>query len=106
MKKKTILKTIVITGHFITVMLICKPAFSQYIGQSQKELTNRPEVAAKAQSFNFQDVRLLDSRFKQNMERDAKWMLSIGNASLLHTWRLNAGIASNAEPLGGWESPN
>jgi DUF1680 family protein len=50
--------------------------------------------------------KLLDSRFKQNMERDAKWMLSINNASLLHTWRLNAGIASHAKPLGGWESPD
>jgi DUF1680 family protein len=106
MKKKAILKTIVIAGHYITVMLICKPAFSQYIGQYQIELTNRTKVTAKAQSFNLQDVRLLDSRFKQNMERDAKWMLSISNASLLHTWRLNAGIASNAKPLGGWESPN
>jgi len=24
---------------------------------------------------------------------------------LLHTFRLNAGIASTAEPLGGWEDP-
>ncbi|WP_184549427.1 glycoside hydrolase family 127 protein [Mucilaginibacter sp. FT3.2] len=106
MKKKTILRTILIAGHFIAVMLICKPAFSQYIGQYQIEMTKRSEITAKAQSFNLQDVRLLDSRFKQNMERDAKWMLSISNASLLHTWRLNAGIASNAKPLGGWESPN
>jgi DUF1680 family protein len=86
--------------------LICQPAFSQYIGQYPYVLKVQPQITAKAESFDLQDVKLLDSRFKQNMQRDARWMLSISNASLLHTWRLNAGLASHAKPLGGWEAPD
>ena len=94
------------TCIFTMGLLFSAPVFSQYIGQYQNVQTVQPKISAKAQSFNLGDVKLLDSRFKDNMERNAKWMLSINNASLLHTWRLNAGIASNARPLGGWEAPN
>ncbi|MFI5138469.1 MAG: beta-L-arabinofuranosidase domain-containing protein [Sphingobacteriales bacterium] len=106
MKKKSIRKPLLIACQSIAGMLVCTPAFSQYIGQYQAELQVRPKIEAKAQSFDLQDVKLLDSRFKQNMERDARWMLSISNSRLLHTWRLNAGISSNAKPLGGWEAPD
>jgi DUF1680 family protein len=94
------------TGIFTIGLLFSAPAFSQYIGQYQQSQSIKPGITAKAQSFNLNNVKLLPGRFKENMERDAKWMLSISNASLLHTWRLNAGIASNAKPLGGWEAPN
>lgn len=104
--KLIIEKALRTTWIFMIGLFLSAPAFSQYIGQDQHMQIIQPNITAKAQSFNLSDVKLLDSRFKQNMERDAKWMLSINNASLLHTWRLNAGIASNAQPLGGWESPN
>lgn len=104
---KLITKRALCTTWIFTIgLFLTAPAFSQYIGQNQHMQVIQPKIAAKAQGFSLNDVKLLDSRFKQNMERDAKWMLSINNASLLHTWRLNAGIASNAQPLGGWESPN
>nr|WP_294950597.1 glycoside hydrolase family 127 protein [uncultured Mucilaginibacter sp.] len=94
------------TGIFTIGLLFSAPAFSQYIGQYQQSQAIKPSITAKAQSFNLNNVKLLPGRFKDNMERDAKWMLSISNASLLHTWRLNAGIASDGKPLGGWEAPN
>ncbi|MEJ2615286.1 MAG: glycoside hydrolase family 127 protein [Ignavibacteriaceae bacterium] len=46
---------------------------------------------------------MLDSRFKDNMERDGKWLLSIDINRLLHSWRVNAGMETHAKPLGGWE---
>lgn len=37
------------------------------------------------------------------MERDGRWLLSIDNNRLLHSWRVNAGMPTNGRPLGGWE---
>jgi len=106
MRKKLALQAFTIACCSIAMLMPGTPAFSQYIGQYQTSLKVAPQIAAKAEGFNLQDVKLTDSRFKQNMERDAKWLLSISNKSLLHTWRLNAGLPSNAKPLGGWEAPN
>ncbi len=77
--------------------------FSQYVGQFASVETVKPKIQAKASSFDLKDVRLLDSRFKENMERDGKWLLSIDNNRLLHSWRVNAGMRTNARPFGGWE---
>ncbi len=78
-------------------------ALSQYVGQFSPLQTIKPQIQVKAYSFDLQDIKLLDSRFKENMERDGKWLLSINNDRLLHSWRVNAGMRTNARPLGGWE---
>ena len=84
--------------------MLSAAAFSQYPGQYQSAQKIAPKIAVKAYSFDLQDVKLLDSRFRQNMERDGKWLLNISSSRLLHSWRINAGIATNAKPLGGWEA--
>ena len=40
------------------------------------------------------------------MELDGRYMLSLEPDRLLHTFRLTAGLPSDAKPLGGWEAPN
>jgi DUF1680 family protein len=40
------------------------------------------------------------------METSGRYLLSLAPDRLLHTFRLNAGLASLAEPLGGWEKPD
>jgi DUF1680 family protein len=77
--------------------------FSQYVGQFSSSQTIKPQIQVKAYSFDLSDVKLLDSRFKENMERDGKWLLSIDINRLLHSWRVNAGMETNARPYGGWE---
>ncbi|MGQ8334952.1 beta-L-arabinofuranosidase domain-containing protein [Sunxiuqinia sp. A32] len=77
--------------------------YSQYIGQFSNIERVKSPVSVKALSFNLRDVKLLESRFKDNMERDGKWLLSIDNNRLLHSWRVNAGIQSYSRPFGGWE---
>jgi DUF1680 family protein len=77
--------------------------FSQYVGQFSSIQTVKPQIQVKAYSFDLSDIRLLDSRFKENMERDGKWLLSISNKKLLHNWRVDAGMSTNARPFGGWE---
>lgn len=64
------------------------------------------KVAPKAEPFPLQSVRLLDGPFKQAMQLDAQYLLSIDPDRLLHTFRLNAGLPSSATPLGGWEAPD
>ena len=63
-------------------------------------------VALKAQPFPLTDVRLLDGPFKQAMELDGQYLLSLDPDRLLHTFRVNAGLPSSSKPLGGWEAPD
>ena len=78
-------------------------AFSQYVGQFSTVQTIKPQIQVKAYSFDLSDIKLLDSRFKENMERDGKWLLSIDNRRLLHSWYVNAGMSTRARSFGGWE---
>src|SRR5215472_7424684 len=73
--------------------------------QGQK-IGDRERVVWKLQPFTLEQVRLLDGPFKQAMEINNKWLLSLPPDRLLHTFRLTSGIASSAEPLGGWERPD
>ena len=70
-------------------------------GESRK----RERVGWKAEPFPLAQVRLLDGPFKRQMEINNQWVLGLPNDRLLHTFRLNAGLPSSAEPLGGWEKP-
>jgi DUF1680 family protein len=78
-------------------------AIAQYVGQFSSSQIIKPQIQVKAYGFDLKDVRLLDGRFKENMERDGKWLFSIDNNRLLHSWRVNAGMETHARPLGGWE---
>lgn len=64
-----------------------------------------PAFEAKAYPFALDRVRLLEGPFKRAMELDRDYLLSLGPDRLLHNFRITAGIASDAEPLGGWEDP-
>ncbi|MGH9431112.1 MAG: beta-L-arabinofuranosidase domain-containing protein [Terriglobia bacterium] len=66
----------------------------------------REKVMWKVEPFPMNQVRLLDGPFKQELEINRRWLISLPNDRLLHTCRLNAGIPSTAEPLGGWENPD
>ncbi len=79
-------------------------AFGQFPGQHPKKMAVKLKVHIAVYSFNLNDVRLLDSPFKDNMERDAKWILSIRNDRLLKSFHINAGMRASAKSLGGWES--
>ena len=63
-------------------------------------------VTIKAQPFKLSDVRLLEgSPFYENMIRDRDYLLSLDLDRLLHNFRVNVGLPSDAKPLGGWEEP-
>lgn len=77
--------------------------------EDKQKISSGIEYSAKC--FDLEDVRLLDSRFKDNMDRDSVWMVSIDVDRLLHSFRTTAGVYAGREggymtvkKLGGWES--
>lgn len=86
-------------------------AQSVYPGQYEEKFNVKTCVPMAAECFDLQDVRLLPSRFRENMERDSAWMVSIATDRLLHSFRTTAGVYAGREggymtvkKLGGWES--
>jgi hypothetical protein len=55
-------------------------------------------------SFDFADVRLLDSPFRQASERNAQYLLKLDPDRLLHNTRKHAGLEPKGALYGGWES--
>ena len=90
---------------------VCLLAQSHYAGQHHNKFLLKDKLKPAVESFDLQEVRLQAGRFKENMEREQKWLLSIENKKLLHSFRNNAGVFSGREggyfytrKLGGWES--
>lgn len=67
---------------------------------------NRERVSWRVEPFSLKQVRLLDGPFKDAMEINHKWLVSLPSDRLLHSFRITAGLSSSAEPLGGWEKPD
>jgi DUF1680 family protein len=63
-------------------------------------------IQAKAQPFDLRSVRLLEGPLLDCMQRNREFLRGLESDRLLHTFRLTAGLASTAEPLGGWEKPD
>lgn len=96
---------------FVTLLTSTLFAQSHYPGQQKGKFAIEDKTAPKVSAFDLQEVRLLDSPFKENMERSSQWILSLKVNSLLHSFRTNAGVFSGREggyfvtqKLGGWES--
>jgi DUF1680 family protein len=98
----------------LALSLICRQisiAQSHYPGQHTNKFAVEDKLKPAIYSFDLQDIRLLESRFLQNMEREQKWLMSLGTNRLLHSFRTNAGVYSGSEggyddglALRGWES--
>jgi len=64
------------------------------------------KVPWKVRPFPLKQVRLGEGLCKVAMEADRRYLHSLPPDRLLHTFRINAGIPSSAQPLGGWEAPD
>jgi DUF1680 family protein len=63
-------------------------------------------IEAAARPFPPEAVRLLSGPFQDAMTREGEYLLSLDPDRLLHNFRVNAGLPSTAQPLGGWEAPD
>lgn len=84
---------------------------SHYPGQHQGKIKLNDTDNVTLFGFDVKDVKLLDSRFKDNMERESEWIMSLKTNKLLHSFKTNAGVYAGreggymtVEKLGGWES--
>jgi DUF1680 family protein len=62
--------------------------------------------AIKAHPFPLTQVRLLSGTCYTLQDRNRVYLHTLDSDRLLHTFRLQAGLPSNAQQLGGWERPD
>lgn len=98
-------------SSLITLFLpICIWAQSFYPGQFENTLKIYTQ-ATPVECFELSEVYLLPGRFRENLQRDSAWMMSIPTDRLLHSFYNNSGVWGGREggymtvkKLGGWES--
>ena len=66
----------------------------------------RKEAPRKISHFENAEVRLLPGIFKDSQEANLRYLKALDADRLLHNFRVNAGLPSQAKPLGGWEAPD
>ena len=75
--------------------------------RAESAATTMPAPAPIAvMPFDLDQVRLLDGPFQCAQNLDKAYLLSLDADRLLHTFRLNVGLTSDAKPYGGWEMPD
>jgi uncharacterized protein len=67
---------------------------------------SREKFSWNAVPFPLTQVRLGNGPCTIAMEADRQYLRSLPPDRLLHTFRINAGLPSTAQPLGGWEAPD
>src|SRR5262245_7896347 len=75
------------------------------VAAAQPAVAVRPDVGVSAFAFPLTAVSLLPSPFQANMGRTHAYLTFVDPDRLLHTFRLNVGLSSSAQPVGGWETP-
>jgi uncharacterized protein len=63
-------------------------------------------IASLSTPFPLENVRLLDGPFLEAAKTNQEYLHRLPADGLVHNFRINAGLPSNAAPLGGWESPD
>ena len=90
---------------FIGLIIIPVSVQADALTDGRSKVKVQPVITLKARAFRLEDVRLLDGPFKHAMEMNMKYLLELDPQRLLHNFRVNAGLPSTAQPLGGWEEP-
>ncbi|HEY3853210.1 MAG TPA: beta-L-arabinofuranosidase domain-containing protein [Verrucomicrobiae bacterium] len=99
--------TLRMTGPLALSLICCAQsclADALALGHSKDKIS--PVVPMAVSAFPLEDVRLLDGPFKHAMELDGAYLLSLDPDRLVRNFRINAGLPTHAEPLGGWEAPD
>src|ERR1035438_10145311 len=65
----------------------------------------RKDIELRTTPYPLPQVRLLPGPSLKAADANRAYLMVIAPERLLHTFRLNAGLASSAQPLGGWEEP-
>ncbi|MFI5140061.1 MAG: beta-L-arabinofuranosidase domain-containing protein [Sphingobacteriales bacterium] len=86
--------------RLLAVATLCIFGYLKTFGQEVKNVTE------KAQPFPDASVVLKPSWIKQREDLNTRYIKSLDPDRLLHNFRVNAKLPSNAKPLEGWEAPD
>ncbi len=76
------------------------PAFGETIEFARKD------APVKVRAFAMTEVRLLPGPFHNVQQANLGYLRRLDTDRMLHNFRINAGLPSSAQPLGGWEKPD
>lgn len=102
-----------VSGALCTAAAACLPKIT-FAGQPAARLSpqapQRPRfgenrIPMLVEPFPLEQVRLLDGPFLDAARTNQQYLNSLPEDRLVHNFRVNAGLPSSAEPLGGWEDP-
>src|SRR5215472_6879425 len=88
----------------LVLATIPTPMLAEPVGDYTLE--TRDQIALPAQPFPLNEVRLLGGPFRHAQDLDHQYLRSLDVDRLLHNFRANAGLPSDAKPYGGWEEPS
>lgn len=88
-----------VAAAFGTAALPLWPEIS--LGQAAGQPIRNP-----LQPFDLKDIRLGAGPVLEAAQVNRRYLMELDPDRLLHMFRLTAGLASTAEPLGGWEAPD
>lgn len=71
----------------------------------QRRRFGQDQIPIPVTPFPLEHVRLLDGPFLEAAKTNIAYLNSLPEDRLVHNFRVNAGLPSSAEPLGGWEDP-
>jgi DUF1680 family protein len=90
-------------NNWINTIIIAFVSTSVLAGNTQK---NERSVLDKDLSvFALNEVKLKDSWISKREDLNRSYLYRLDAERLLHNFRVNAGIKSDAKPLDGWENP-
>ena len=84
---------------------LSRPLFAQAPFGESIEFA-RHDVTPKVRPFARTEVRLLGGVWQQAQDANLAYVKRLDAGRLVHDFRINAGLPSQAEPLGGWEKPD
>src|SRR6185436_8081050 len=81
------------------------PAVGAVVLPSSPAYAARTDIGVSAYAFPLGAVTLLGGPFLANAGRTQAYLTFVDADRLLHTFRLNVGLSSTAQAIGGWETP-
>ncbi|EHQ26595.1 hypothetical protein BDD43_0603 [Mucilaginibacter gracilis] len=101
MKKWLKLNIFILSGCITASSVLAQSYVPEW---KDKRIVTMSRTEIKAYTFNLKDVKLLNSPFKQAMEVDAAYLLSIEPDRLLSGFRAHSGLKPKGKMYEGWES--
>src|SRR6266404_8783195 len=90
----------------LLLLILPRTACADPLAEGSTKIKVQSLAPFKVHAFSLQDVQLLEGPFKHAMELDQQYLLALDVERLLRNFRVNAGLPSAAQPLGGWEAPD